>query len=243
MDPEARRLFEAATQPYRRAGRFAWHFARGKLRHDPAFFSLLRRGLLPDHGILLDLGCGQAVLLSLLKAAGEQYRAGSWPRNWPAPPLNLALRGIESSTDRVQTARQALGDGVQVTLGDLREIDLQPCSAIVMLDVLLYLSEAEQQRVLDRIAAALEPGGVLLMREADAAAGLAFRLTKWSAQLDGALRGRLGQALHCRSAVQWVAELAKRDFTVAAEPMSEGTPFANVLFVARKHPGAGRNGG
>jgi SAM-dependent methyltransferase len=234
MDPRVRPLFEAATQPYIGAGRYAWHFARGKLRHDPVYFSLLRRGLLPDRGSLLDLGCGQGVLLSLLNAAKEQYQAGVWPRDWPAPPLNLGLQGVELREDRVQAGRRALGGSVQVNLGDLREFDLQPRSAIVMLDVLLYLGEEEQQRLLDRAAAALEPGGLLLLREADAGAGFAFQVTKWSERIAGALRGEFRQQLHYRSAVHWIAELAGRGFAVSAEPMSEGTPFANVLFVARK---------
>lgn len=236
MRPEVRPLFEAATRPYIGAGQYAWHFARGKLRYDPVFFSLLRRGLLPDRGSLLDLGCGQGVLLSLLQAAKAQYRAGSWPRNWPAPPLNLGMRGIELREDRVQAARHALGGSVQVDQRDLRGLDLQPCSVIVILDVLLYLGAAEQQRLLDKAAAALEPGGMLLMREADAGAGFAFRVTEWSERIAGALRGEFGQRQHYRSAVEWIAELTGRGFAVSAEPMSDGTPFANVLFVARKGP-------
>jgi SAM-dependent methyltransferase len=234
MSPEIRPLFEAATRPFAGAGRYAWHFARGKLRHDPVFFSLMRRGLLPDRGTLLDLGCGQGILLALLTAAKEQYRAGAWPRDWPPPPLHLDLRGFDLRKDRVETARQALGSDAQVTQGDLRGLDLEPCSVIIVFDVMLYLSEAEQQRLLDRAAAALEPGGLLLLREADAGAGLPFQITKWSEQVNAALRGDFGQALHYRSAIQWLAELAGRGFATGAEPMSEGTPFGNVLFVARK---------
>ena len=233
MNPEIRPLFEAATRPYLGAGRYAWHFARGKLRHDPVFFSLLRRGLLPDRGKLLDLGCGQGVLLSLLEAAKAQYHAGAWPRSWPAPPLNLALQGVELREDRVRAARQALG-GVEVIQGDLRGIELQPCAVIAILDVMLYLGEAEQQRLLDRAAAALEPGGLLLLREADASAGFAFQVTKWSERIADAMRGNLARPLRYRSAVQWIAELSERGFTVSAEPMSKGTPFANVFFIARK---------
>jgi SAM-dependent methyltransferase len=239
MNPQARPLFEAATRPYIGAGHYAWHFARGKLRHDPVFFSLLRRGLLPDRGSLLDLGCGQGVLLSLLKAAKDEYRAGRWPRDWPAPPLNLGLQGIELREDRVQAARRALGDSVRVVQRDLRDFDFPPCSVIVMLDVMLYLGEAEQARVIEKAAGALEPGGLLLLREADAGAGFAFQVTKWSERMTGALRGQFGQPLHYRRAVQWIAELAGRGFAVSAEPTSEGTPFANVLFVARKVPTPG----
>ena len=36
-----RRLLDRASAPYRGAGRFAWHFARGKLGHDPVFRHLL----------------------------------------------------------------------------------------------------------------------------------------------------------------------------------------------------------
>lgn len=234
MSPEIRPLFEAATRPYIRAGRYAWHFARGKLRRDPVFFSLLRRGVLPDRGRLLDLGCGQGILLSLLEAAKERYRAGAWPRNWPAPPLSLDLLGIELREDRVRAAREALGAGVPVMLGDLREVALPPASVIVILDVLLYLGEDEQLRLLDRVEAALEPGGLLLLREADASAGWAFQVTKWSERIAGALRSPLGRPLCYRSALQWIAELASRGLAVDAEPMSQGTPFANVLFVARK---------
>lgn len=236
MEPQLRLLLDAATRSYGGPGHYARHFARGKLRHDPVYFSLLRRGLLPDRGSLLDLGCGQGILLSLLKAAKEQYQAGQWPRDWPAPPLNLGLRGIELRADRVQLARRALGGSVQVDLRDLRDADFQPCSVIVLLDVLLYLGRAEQGRVIAEAAAALEPGGLLLLREADAGAGFAFRVTQWGERIAGALRGEFGQQLHYRSAVHWLAELAGRRFEVSAAPMSGGTPFANVLFVARKIP-------
>lgn len=234
MAPELGPLLEAATRPYIPAGRYAWHFARGKLRHDPVFSSLLRRGLLPDRGLLLDLGCGQGVLLSLLRAARESYRAGGWPEGWPPPPLNLDLLGIELLEGRVRAARQALGESAPVVQGDLREVALRPASAIVILDVLLYLDEAEQLRLLDRVAAALEPGGLLLLREADAGAGLAFQVTKWSERIAGAIRGEPGRSLCYRTAIEWIAQLASRGLSVEAEPMSQGTPFANVLYVARK---------
>ena len=92
MDDTTRSLLDAAAQPFRRAGIWTWQHARGKLRFDPVYFSLLRRGLLPNDGTLLDLGCGQGILLALIAAAGRQFRCGNWPAGWHAPPAGLPPR-------------------------------------------------------------------------------------------------------------------------------------------------------
>src|SRR5436305_888983 len=54
-----RALVAAASDPYQRAGKFAFHFARGKLRWDPVFGHLLARGLIAPRTRVLDLGRGQ----------------------------------------------------------------------------------------------------------------------------------------------------------------------------------------
>ena len=61
-------LLDAASAPYRRAGPFAWRFARGKLGMDPVFRYLLCEGLIPPHAHVLDIGCGQGLLASLLRS-------------------------------------------------------------------------------------------------------------------------------------------------------------------------------
>src|SRR5262245_35118203 len=61
-------LHQAASARYRRCGPFAWHFARGKLKHDPVFRALLESAAIPPAARLIDIGCGQALLASLLAA-------------------------------------------------------------------------------------------------------------------------------------------------------------------------------
>jgi hypothetical protein len=174
------------------------------------------------------------VLLALLAAAREEYRQGRWPPGWPPPPLRLELHGVEQHPDRVWMAQRALGDGARIAQCDVREADLPRCSAIAAFDLLLYLRPDEQERLLEKAAAALEPGGVLLLREADAAAGFAYRVTRWSAQAGAMGLNGLWPSLYCRSAREWAGALERLGFSVSAEPVSAGTPFANVLFVARK---------
>lgn len=237
MSPQHKALLDAAAQPYRGAGAYAWRFARNKLRFDPVFFTLLQRGGLPDRGTLLDLGCGQGLLLALLVAARDRFRGGQWPPGWPPPPLNLALQGIEIDADRAGLAQRALAGEAHVMPQDARDAAFPPCSAIVLLDVLMYLEPRDQLRVLEKAAAALEPGGVLLLREADAGAGFAFLMTRWGERLLEMFRGHVSDRLHYRAAAEWSGLLETLGFSVTRAPMSSGTPFANVLFFCKKRDG------
>jgi len=230
-------LLDAAVRRFAPAGRVAVGFARGKLRYDPVYLALLRRGLVPDGARVLDLGCGQGTLFALLLAAREQYRAGRWPVDWPAPPLRLSLRGIERAGADVRRARLALGREAEIEGADLRVARLAPSDVVVLLDVMHYLEEPAQERLLAAVADAVAPGGLLLMRVGDATAGAAALLTRVVDHLVALARGRGAHRLHFRAIPQWIALLVRLGFAVDAEPMSEGTLFANVLLVARKHRG------
>ncbi len=72
-------LLDQACEPYRQAGRIAYHLARGKLRGDPVFRAILELGLLRGYPRILDLGCGQGLLAAWLRAAAHCYERGTWP--------------------------------------------------------------------------------------------------------------------------------------------------------------------
>ncbi|HEV2286294.1 MAG TPA: class I SAM-dependent methyltransferase [Steroidobacteraceae bacterium] len=232
-DPAVAALIEAASAPYRRAGRFAWHFARGKLRGDPAFAAILREGLLTGSTCVLDLGCGQGLLAAWLQAAAVARRAGSWPRDWPPPPDPARLTGVDVNASEVARARAALGAAGQFVHGDIRHVDYGPADAIVILDVLHFIDYAAQEAVLRRARAALGAHGVLLMRVADAEAGLGFLLSTLVDRLVALARRRRLLKLFCRPVREWRALLTQLGFETRSLPMSAGTPFANVLLVGR----------
>jgi SAM-dependent methyltransferase len=233
-DPAAERLFDAAARRYAPAGRFARHFARGKLRGDPVFAEILRRGLVPDGARVLDLGCGQGCLLALLVAARDQHRAGDWPVRWPPPPARVVLRGIEFLAQDVARAGVALGSEAAVELGDLRTAVLPPGDVVVLMDVLHYLEPGAQERLLARIAQALGPDGLFLTRVGDPSAGFAAALTWLIDQVVAVARGQGLHRFHRRSIAVWTATLERHGFAVTAEPMNGGMLFANVLLVGRK---------
>jgi SAM-dependent methyltransferase len=222
----------AAARPYAGAGRTALHFARGKLRHDPVFRALLARGLVPDGARLVDLGCGPGALIALLVAARARFEAGGWPRGWPPPPRLASALGVDLRRRAIAAGRRALGDRAALEVGDVRDAAIPACDAIAILDVLHYLPPDDQLRVLARCAAALAPGGLLLLRVGDADAGVRAAITRVADQAITLVRGSRPR-LYTRGLASWLAALGQAGFRGEATPMSAGTPFANVLLVAR----------
>jgi len=231
---------DSASAFYRSAGRFGWHFARGKLGGDPIYRALLEHGLLAGRERLLDLGAGQGLVAAWLLAAYSRYvseRAGPWPHGWPVPPQLREYTGIDINAREVQRARRAFardaGAQLQFVHADFRDVDYGHPDAIVLLDVLHYVDYAAQERVLARAATALARGGLLLLRVGDAEGGLSFRLSKAVDRTVVLLRrGRL-DALHCRPLRAWRTLLTQHGFSVRAVPMSGGT-YVNTLLLGER---------
>ena len=225
-------LIETAAAPYQSAGRFAWHFAKGKLGGDPAFAGLLEHGMIPSGARILDIGCGQGLLASWLLSARRMYEQGQWPAEWPEPPV-ASVHGIELMSSDVARARQALGDAAQFTVGDMCKVDFGKVDAVVILDVLHYVNYAAQDDVLRRVRDALSPNGRLLLRVGDANGGWRFRCSLYVDHIVTFVRGHRNARLYCRSLAEWEAALRQLGFSVKATPMYEGTPIANILLDAR----------
>ena len=226
-----RSLVDAASAPYRRSGRFAWHFARGKLRWDPVFSHVVEQGLIAPRARVLDIGCGQGLLASLVDAAGAAEREGRWSKAWAAAPAGAQVTGIELMERDVARARNALGDRAQFVCGDMRTAAFPRSDAVVILDVLHYISIAEQDLVLARVRSALGDSGRLILRVGDAAARRGFAASQWVDRVVTFVRGHRVRPEFGRPLADWKARLADLGFQVTSRPMHAGTPFANILLV------------
>ncbi|MFP5408400.1 MAG: class I SAM-dependent methyltransferase [Gammaproteobacteria bacterium] len=227
------RLVDLASQRYRAAGRFAYHFARGKLGGDPMFLSLLERGLIPDGARILDLGCGQGLLAAWLLAARQSYEAGQWPAGWPVPGQPADIRGVDLLESDIQRAQTALDAPARFEQGDMREVDFGQADVVVIMDVLHYVDLPAQDDVLRRVRAALPANGVFITRVGDADAGLAFKLSNWVDRTVAFFRGNGLPPTHGRPLAEWKRVLESLGFRVETAGMNGGLPFANVMLVAR----------
>lgn len=227
------RLIEEAAGPYLGCGIVHWEFVRGKLRYDPVYRAILESEWIPRTGWLADVGCGRGALLSLVDA-GRHGSPGDDGADLTVRPGRLRLFGVDHDAKAVRVARQALGARAEVVEGDAARVDLPPCNAVTVLDVLHYLPGEDQEPLLCRCAEALEPGGVLLVREADAAAGARFHLTRLAERLRAIARGHPGQRFRYQEVERLRRYLAKLGLEVETQPMAGGTPFANRLLVGRR---------
>jgi SAM-dependent methyltransferase len=238
-DAAWRDLHDAACAPYRSVGAFTWHFARGKLGHDPAFRALLERGDLPANARVLDIGCGQGLLASLLATIDRMARQGRWPASWPAAPVGARYHGIElmaRDVARAESALVVLDPAPKFVCADMCRAELPPCDVVVILDVLHYVDHAAQDALLARVRDALSPGGRLLLRVGDAANRRGFAASQWVDRIVTLSRGHRVPPTFGRPLSAWIAQLRRLGFAVEAVPMSQGTPFANVLLVADRSP-------
>ncbi|MGI4777460.1 MAG: class I SAM-dependent methyltransferase [Janthinobacterium lividum] len=234
------RLHDAASEPYRRGGRFAWHFARGKLGRDPVFRGMLERGLIgPDRARVVDIGSGQSLIASLLSVATSMQADGLWPRSWAPTPPRISYTGIELMSSDVKRARESLGHLVpapEIFCADMCTATLPSCDLVVIFDVLHYVDIESQEGVLRRVRDALSPGGRLLLRIGDASNVRGFAVSQWVDRTVTRVRGHKASPTWGRTLEQWKVLLTGLGFVPQTVPMSEGTPFANVLLVADLAP-------
>jgi uncharacterized protein (DUF2062 family) len=195
------------------------NFVRWKSRLDNIFEWLLESEL--GSGPVVDLGCGHGIALAL-----TAFRDPSRP-----------LRGCDLDQASVRAAEIALsGLDAAVRVADLREYPVPEAGLILIIDVLQYLDPADQRAVLERCAASLGPGGLLIVRVPDTADGWRWRLTR---ALDlVALRSRGSSArLRYQAAAVLAEPLERAGLSVSIQSRRNTLPLTHVFIQARRAGG------
>lgn len=130
--------------------------------------------LLPRSGNFYDLGCGYGFMTYMLHWAAEDRRFTGL--DYDEDKIIAAQHHYLREKARKLQYRKFKGaqEPLPVTdttplirfeQADITQYELAPCQGIIISDVLHYLLPDQQQAVLDKCYAALEPGGVLILRD------------------------------------------------------------------------------
>jgi hypothetical protein len=144
------------------------------------------------------------------------------------------LRGIDLRPRIAADAGRALAGAAVVAHGEVRRFDLPAARVVLLFDVLHMLPYDDQDALLVRIAGALEPGGSLILREADAASGWRFRAIHVGNWLKGLFEGDPGRRFCFRSCDEWVERLEHLGLIVRVVPPARRPFVPNVLIEARR---------
>jgi SAM-dependent methyltransferase len=213
-------LAEAVAWRYRPQGFAVRRYVQEKLLRDPFYRGLFSAGRLPAEGVVLDLGCGRGIFLSLVASAQAQGLIGGGKRG-----VSARLVGIEINQNMAESARAALGDKAEIIQADLSSVVLPACRMAVLQDVLLGLSPEEQDKLLERAVAAVEAGGMLVLREIDAGKFWLSTGIKWVNGVASLFRRGEKQRFYPRSEAEWQQRLEALGLHIEKLPAGPGRVF------------------
>lgn len=213
------RAIARTAERYRAAGRPAYHYVRSKLAHDPAIAAIA--ALEGELGEIVDVGAGRGQLAVLLLELGRATRARGF--DWDARKVEMGRRAAAAGEPLAATFEVA----------DARTAPIERADTVLVIDVLHYLARDDQDALLVRAARALAPGGRLLVRELDGAAGLRARLTELEERIVTAVGYNRAGRLAFRPIADVVRVLEREGLRCERIAASEGSALANVLVVAR----------
>jgi 2-polyprenyl-3-methyl-5-hydroxy-6-metoxy-1,4-benzoquinol methylase len=175
--------------------------------------------LLTDVGRILDVGCGFGLFAA--------YFGQTHPRR--------RIVGVDPDRRRIGIARDVAArlrlDQHAFMVGDVRDAELGgPYDAAYVLDVMHHLPPTDQRHVLERLRAALLPGGMLLVKDITTEPRLGLLFTK---ALDRLMVGPR-EPLAYRHHREWGGILAELGFRVRMVRVPDILPYPHVVIAATK---------
>ena len=148
-------LWRKVERLYRYQGPLVEMGVYSRLRRDPGLAEL--HGLVPRHGLILDLGCGYGPISHWLAQSSPERK----------------MLGVDRDADKIRVARCSARGSQQVVFEnhDFREWPLPECSAVLLLDVMGESTAQEEDAVLGRAFESLVCGGRLILRVAPSFGG------------------------------------------------------------------------
>lgn len=201
--------------------RWHYHYSRIKLGSDPLYpgvAAALRGSVAP----LLDLGCGLGLLAHALRAED----------------VALFYRGVDNDATKITMAQRA-AHHAGLHDAEFRVVDLATTlpvhhGSVAILDVLQYLDDAAQRRLLDAAIAMLVPGARLVIRSGIEDGSRRMQMTRGFDRFANLLGWMNAAPRGYPRADDLRALLARAGLQATFTPLHGNTPFNNWLVVATK---------
>lgn len=195
-----------------------YYYAHGKIALDPAY-PLVARVLKDSPRPLLDIGCGMGLLASYLRAS--EHRA--------------PIYGMDVDGEKVRLAQDLLGrENTSFHAGDALTTFPEHSGDVVMLDVLHYFSDEQQQQLLEKMAASVAPGGVVLIRVTLNEPTFRFAMTRLEEWFVKFVRWIPVTGSNFPTREEVAAPFRQAGFEEDIRPMWGMTPFNSYLFSYRR---------
>lgn len=197
--------------------RYLRHYVYWKVRTDPAYAAVVNHLRAHDGQPLLDLGCGIGALAFFLREHG----------------IDAPILGIDYDERKINAAQDVAARyrALDFRHGDARD-PLPDGRNVIILDVLQYFHDDDQQRVLANVARTVPPGGIAIVRQGIRDDSWRHRVTRAADTFARATRWMRAERLNFPSREQMTAAFA--GFETEITPLWGRTPFNNYLFVFRK---------
>ena len=219
MNPDAiARAYHFPRWPHRR---YHYYYARSKLATDPLFPGVTA-ALRGCDAPLLDLGCGIGLVAHVLRADGQA----------------MAYTGVDFDAGKIAVANAA------AARAELADVAFSTCDlvgerplhrgSVAILDVLQYLPDEAQERVLRDAIAMLTPGARLVIRSGLGDSSARSRTTKIVDRAANAIGWMRSAPLRYPTRDWFEQRLAAAGLAADLRPLHGRTPFNNWLIVATR---------
>ena len=217
----ARRIARAFLPRPWYGNRWHYYYSRIKLGSDP-LYPAVAAALRGSSAPLLDLGCGIGLLAHALRAAD----------------VALPYRGVDNDAGKIAHAGRAAANAgladVAFEVVDLATTFPAHAGSVAVLDVLQYLDDAAQARLLDAAIAMLVPGARLVIRTGLEDGSPRIRVTRGFDRFANRLGWMNAAPRSYPRADSLRARLASAGLRGEFVPAHGNTPFNNWLVVAER---------
>jgi SAM-dependent methyltransferase len=195
----------------------AHYYVRSKLKMDPVSRTLCELGAQAHFGRVVDVACGRGQLALLLRVLG----------------LAGTIEGFDWDAGKVESANAAAAGmgAVHFHAADVREVVIPETDTVLLVDILHYLTRAEQDDLLVRAARAAQRQ--VIVRDVDPDQGANSWLTHGWEWVTTTLCYNRGARVSPRSFAEITAVLEAEGLSVSRE-LCSARGMSNVLLVARR---------